>query len=77
VLAPKIGSALLDNLLKDYAGTHFDYDERGNLRERVANGEPTTFEWNSFNRLVRASGRRVEVRYVYDALGRRMGTNRP
>ncbi|WP_153099848.1 RHS repeat domain-containing protein [Paraburkholderia hayleyella] len=47
---PKSRPALLDNLLKDYAGTHYEYDERGNLRERMAHGEKTVFGWNSFNR---------------------------
>ncbi|WP_334647891.1 hypothetical protein [Serratia liquefaciens] len=46
---PKSRPALLDNLLEDYAGTYFDYDELGNLRERVARSEKTVFGWNSFN----------------------------
>ncbi|WP_153099844.1 RHS repeat-associated core domain-containing protein [Paraburkholderia hayleyella] len=69
---PKSRSALLDNLLKDYAGTHYEYDERGNLRERMAHGEKTVFGWNSFNRMVSATTRQMEATYVYDALGRRI-----
>ncbi|WP_153099846.1 RHS repeat-associated core domain-containing protein [Paraburkholderia hayleyella] len=69
---PKSRPALLDNLLKDYAGTHYDYDERGNLRKRVAHGEKTVFGWNSFNRMVSATTRQMEATYVYDALGRRI-----
>ncbi|WP_422630824.1 hypothetical protein [Pseudomonas mucidolens] len=30
---------LLDNLLRDYVGTHYRYDERGNLKERLHNGK--------------------------------------
>jgi YD repeat-containing protein len=39
---PRI-SKLLDNLLKDYAGTHYRYDERGNLAEKLSQGERTRY----------------------------------
>ena len=42
---------LMDKLLKDYAGTHYTWDERGNLVERSRNGEKTTFTWDGFNRM--------------------------
>ncbi|UVL91484.1 hypothetical protein [Pseudomonas sichuanensis] len=29
-----------DNLLREYAGTHYQYDERGNLVHRLLNGDP-------------------------------------
>ena len=29
---------LMDNLLREYAGTHYTYDERGNLSHRLHNG---------------------------------------
>ncbi|MBI0327088.1 hypothetical protein [Burkholderia plantarii] len=35
---------LLDNLPKQYAGTHLDYDERGNLTRRTRNGDSIQFE---------------------------------
>uniref|UniRef100_UPI001ABAB39B RHS repeat-associated core domain-containing protein n=1 Tax=Burkholderia pyrrocinia TaxID=60550 RepID=UPI001ABAB39B len=64
--------ALLDNLLKDYAGTHYAYDERGNLCERTTHGTKTVFGWDSFNRMVSARTQEMDARYVYDALGRRI-----
>ncbi|WP_244136476.1 RHS repeat-associated core domain-containing protein [Burkholderia sp. BCC0405] len=64
--------ALLDNLLKDYAGTHYAYDERGNLCERTTHSTKTVFGWDSFNRMVSARTQEMDARYVYDALGRRI-----
>ncbi|SDE50689.1 DUF6531 domain-containing protein, partial [Paraburkholderia lycopersici] len=72
VLGGKLSSPLLDNLLKEFAGTHYGYDDRGNLSERRHNGERMTFGWDSFNRMVRASDRQMEATYRYDALGRRI-----
>ncbi|EON19882.1 RHS family protein [Cupriavidus sp. GA3-3] len=63
---------LVDNLLKQYAGTHYEWDERGNLSLRVVNGVHERFAWDAFNRLVGWHNPKVEVRYRYDALGRRL-----
>ncbi|WP_179949105.1 RHS domain-containing protein, partial [Burkholderia sp. RF4-BP95] len=71
-LGGKPAAPLLDNLLKEYAGTHYTYDKQGNLTARKRNGEHTTFGWNSLGRLVTAENRHMEARYVYDALGRRI-----
>ncbi|MEN8642416.1 hypothetical protein ABFE88_22445 [Pseudomonas sichuanensis] len=30
----------MDNLLREFAGTHYQYDERGNLVHRLLNGDP-------------------------------------
>ncbi|MBN3816369.1 RHS repeat protein [Paraburkholderia sp. Se-20369] len=68
----KPAAALLDNLLKDYAGTHYAYDEQGNLTERVRNGEHTVFGWSSLGRMMSATDRHMAATYVYDALGRRI-----
>lgn len=35
---------LLDNLLKEYVGVSYRYDERGNLVEQVQNGRRSEFE---------------------------------
>jgi RHS repeat-associated protein len=68
---------LLDNLLKDYAGTRYRYDARGNLVERVQPGRTTEFEWDGFNRMVAAvtleGAARTVTRFSYDPLGRRIG----
>jgi len=72
LIAARATPALLDNLIKDYAGTHYTYDKRGNLQERTVNGAAMTFEWDSFNRMVSASNWDMSVRYLYDALGRRI-----
>ncbi|WP_175916699.1 MULTISPECIES: RHS repeat-associated core domain-containing protein [unclassified Burkholderia] len=71
-LGGRPAAPLLDNLLKEYAGTHYTYDKQGNLTARKRNGERTTFGWSSLGRLVTAENRHMEARYVYDALGRRI-----
>ena len=67
---------VLGNLLKSYAGTHFEYDARGNLvRKRTPAGEQE-YEWDEFNRLrsarVAEASRQSQSRYFYDAFGRRI-----
>ncbi|AKJ28503.1 RHS repeat-associated core domain-containing protein [Caldimonas brevitalea] len=66
-------SRVLDNLLKDYAGTTYRYDERGHLVERVQGGQRSRFEWDGFGRLVRAITPRGVTHFCYDPLGRRLG----
>ncbi|GGY74601.1 RHS repeat-associated core domain-containing protein [Pseudoduganella plicata] len=63
---------VLDNLLKEYAGTSYRYDERGNLVERRQNAERDTFEWDAFNRMTRAITRHGVTTFAYDPLGRRI-----
>ncbi|MGO4610334.1 type IV secretion protein Rhs, partial [Variovorax sp. 2RAF20] len=63
---------LMDNLLKDYAGTHYTWDERGNLVERTWNGEKTVFTWDGLNRMRSASTYGKTTAFSYDALGRRI-----
>ncbi|MGR3910682.1 RHS repeat-associated core domain-containing protein, partial [Burkholderia sp. SR8] len=72
VEVPKV----LGNLLKAYAGMHFEYDARGNLvRKRTPAGEQE-YEWDGFNRLLSArvveTSRQSHARYFYDAFGRRI-----
>ncbi|WP_081053120.1 RHS repeat-associated core domain-containing protein [Burkholderia territorii] len=67
---------VLGNLLKAYAGMHFEYDARGNLvRKRTPAGEQE-YEWDAFNRLLSArvaeTSRQSDARYFYDAFGRRI-----
>ncbi|GAB7537714.1 RHS repeat-associated core domain-containing protein [Burkholderia sp. 3C] len=68
---------VLGNLLKDYAGTHFDYDAQGNLVQKRSPAGVQRFEWDAFNRMraadVEETSRRSASRYFYDALGRRIG----
>ncbi|AJK47191.1 RHS repeat-associated core domain-containing protein [Burkholderia plantarii] len=67
---------VLGNLLRDYAGTHFEYDAQGNVTEKRSPGRVQRFEWDSFNRLVGVRSEtvaaRTEARYFYDAFGRRI-----
>ena len=68
--------AVLGNLLKRYAGTHYTYDARGNLVEKQGLAGKQQYAWDAFNRLIAAqideANRRHEARYFYDALGRRI-----
>lgn len=63
---------LLDNLLKEYAGVSYRYDERGNLVERVQNGKRSSYEWDAFNRMTRATTWHGVTTFAYDPLGRRI-----
>jgi YD repeat-containing protein len=65
-------SKLLDNLLKDYAGAHYRYDERGNLVEKLKNGERTRYQWNAGNQLTSVETADTLTRFRYDPLGRRI-----
>ena len=68
-------SKLMDNLLRDYAGTHYEYDERGNQTKRLHNGRVSHLHWDLFDRLTHFSDDRLTVAYTYDALGRRLSKN--
>ena len=63
---------VLDNLLKEYAGTHYVYDARGNLVEQRHNARRSRFEWDGFGRLRRALTPQGTTTYAYDPLGRRI-----
>ncbi|WP_342308234.1 DUF6531 domain-containing protein [Burkholderia pyrrocinia] len=62
----------LDNLLKQYAGTHYQYDARGNLSKRWHNGKESRYTWDLFDRLTHYEDERLQADYSYDALGRRL-----
>ncbi len=63
---------LLDNLLKEYAGVRYRYDERGNLLERIQDGLRSEYEWDAFNRMTRATTWHGVTTFAYDPLGRRI-----
>ncbi|NLA21182.1 hypothetical protein GPU89_37615 [Burkholderia cepacia] len=62
----------LDNRLKQYAGTHYQYDAWGNLAQRWKNGQESRFTWDLFDRLTHYEDERLQADYGYDALGRRL-----
>ncbi|MDQ0016303.1 RHS repeat-associated protein [Variovorax boronicumulans] len=64
--------AILNNLVKDYAGTHFEYDSRGNMVERRHNGQRTRFAWDALGRLAEARTQDTRTSFLYDPLGRRI-----
>ncbi|ATP50052.1 Rhs family protein [Pseudomonas putida] len=61
-----------DNVLRNYCGTQYRYDERGNLLERIENGKSGHFVWDLYNRLRCYEDDRLIVDFAYDALGRRL-----
>jgi RHS repeat-associated protein len=63
---------LVDNLLRDYAGNHYEYDERGNQIERWDNAVRSDLHWDLFDRLVHFRDPRLTVDFAYDPLGRRL-----
>ncbi|WLE60857.1 hypothetical protein GIY62_09515 [Burkholderia plantarii] len=63
---------LLDNLPKQYAGTHLDYDERVNLTRRPRNGEFDPVRTGPVGWMTGAVNRHTRATYAYDALGRRI-----
>ncbi|WP_085623233.1 MULTISPECIES: RHS repeat-associated core domain-containing protein [unclassified Pseudomonas] len=64
-----------DNVLRNYCGIQYSYDERGNLLERIENGKKVEFVWDLYNRLRRYEDNRLVVTFAYDALGRRLYKN--
>ncbi|WP_456291887.1 RHS repeat-associated core domain-containing protein [Pseudomonas sp. AK106] len=67
-----IQNKLVDNLLRDYAGGHYEYDERGNQTERWTNGLRSELHWDLFDRLAHFRDSRLTVDFGYDPLGRRL-----
>ncbi|NNA18990.1 RHS repeat protein, partial [Pseudomonas lundensis] len=65
-------NTLMDNLLREYASSHYDYDERGNQIRRWHNGQHSQLQWDLFDRLVRFENSQLSVDYAYDPLGRRL-----
>jgi RHS repeat-associated protein len=63
---------LMDNLLREYAGTHYDYDERGNQTQRLTHGAHSELRWDLFDRLIHYKDSRLTVDFAYDPLGRRL-----
>jgi RHS repeat-associated protein len=60
------------NRLTNTATGSYNYDANGNLTVKFENGKRWIFIWDYENRLSVASDRKVRIRYVYDALGRRV-----
>ena len=63
---------VLDNLLNEYAGVSYRYDERGNMVERVQNGKRSEYDWDAFNRMIRATTSHGVTTFAYDPMGRRI-----
>ena len=60
------------NLLKNWLGKHYEYDQRGNLLAKSENGKQETFRWNSYNRLIQYTKDNQTTEYKYDPFGRRI-----
>ncbi|PKA73057.1 RHS repeat-associated protein [Pseudomonas baetica] len=68
-------STLLDNRLREFVGSHYDYDDRGNQIRRWHNGQRSDLHWDLFDRLVHFENPQLSVDFAYDALGRRLHKN--
>lgn len=69
---PPAREALLDNVLREYNGSRYEYDERGNQTLRWQQGRRSQLTWDLFDRLVGYSDERLTIIYGYDPLGRRL-----
>ncbi|HCE6897523.1 RHS repeat protein [Pseudomonas aeruginosa] len=49
----------LGNLLRQYAGTRYQYDARGNLSQRWHSGKESRYTWDLFDRLTRYEDERL------------------
>ncbi|TWC69386.1 RHS repeat-associated protein [Burkholderia sp. SJZ115] len=67
---------VLGNLLREYAGTHFDYEAQGHLIRKHSPSGTQRYEWDAFDWMqaaqVEEGERRSASSYYYDALGRRI-----
>ncbi|WDU48618.1 RHS domain-containing protein [Taylorella equigenitalis] len=74
-------SKVMGNLLRHISGSHFDYDQRGNLIKKESAKGIQTFDWDGFNQMKSttfrglglAAGSRLDTQYRYDVFGRRIG----
>jgi YD repeat-containing protein len=60
------------NRLTSTASTSYVYDANGAIRSKFEAGQFWRFAWDYENRITSAANRKQSVRYVYDALGRRV-----
>ncbi|WP_422100111.1 RHS repeat domain-containing protein [Taylorella equigenitalis] len=78
---PKNVSKVMGNLLRHIAGSHFDYDQRGNLIKKESAKGIQTFDWDGFNQMKSSTfrglglsaGSKLDTQYRYDVFGRRIG----
>ncbi|AEP36794.1 RHS repeat-associated core domain-containing protein [Taylorella asinigenitalis] len=78
---PKNVSKVMGNLLRHISGSHFDYDQRGNLIKKESAKGIQTFDWDGFNQMKSttfrglglAAGSKLDTQYRYDVFGRRIG----
>ncbi|CAM4372274.1 hypothetical protein TAEQ797_07975 [Taylorella equigenitalis] len=71
----------MGNLLRHISGSHFDYDQRGNLIKKESAKGIQTFDWDGFNQMKSSTfrgiglsaGSRLDTQYRYDVFGRRIG----
>ncbi|WP_258521771.1 RHS repeat domain-containing protein, partial [Taylorella equigenitalis] len=70
-------SKVMGNLLRHIAGSHFDYDQRGNLIKKESAKGIQTFDWDGFNQMKSttfrgiglSAGSRLDTQYRYDVFG--------
>ncbi len=62
------------NRVASTSSANYNYDANGNLVSKAEGKELWRFGWDYENRLTTVSTRKQKVRYLYDALGRRVQT---
>ncbi len=65
-------SQLKNNLIKEYQGKHYYYDEQRNVVETRQNGKTLKLKWDNLNRLVQSEQDGETTEYGYDVFGRRL-----
>ncbi len=67
----------MGNLLKEFNGRQYQYDQRGNLVRKTDQTGVTSYEWNDLNQLTKLINHKGTTYYRYDTFGRRIYKQTP
>ncbi|MDY6449905.1 RHS repeat-associated core domain-containing protein [Acinetobacter faecalis] len=63
---------IMDDLVKEYAGCSYQYDDKGNVTLRIQQGKTLKLQWDAQNQLIRSEQKETYTDYGYDVFGRRI-----